>query len=79
MVRHAIQEQDQDREAERTKQEVEDHFGVHLICFAFRQLEKPKPRNAKEKHYSRRYQRVRDHRHGLCRLRLKSPPTGGAM
>jgi hypothetical protein len=50
MVRHAIQEKYQDREEERTKQEMEGYFCVHLIGFAFCELEKPDCGNAKEKH-----------------------------
>ena len=55
MVRQPIHEKHQDCEAERTKQEVEDYFGFHFICFASRRLKKPSRRNAKEKHYSCRY------------------------
>jgi hypothetical protein len=65
MVRHAIQEKDQDGEEERTKQEVEGHFCVHLVCVTYRRLEKPDCGNAKEKYYSCRDQRVRDRCHGF--------------
>jgi len=65
MVRHAIHEKYQDREEERTKQQVEGHLGVHLISFASRSPQKPNCGNAKEKHYCRRRQRVSDRCHGF--------------
>ena len=63
MVHQSTQHKYQDREADRTEQEVEDNFGVHLFCFVSRTLEKPSRRSAKETHYYRRYQRVSDRCH----------------
>jgi hypothetical protein len=65
MVRHPTQDKYQDREADRTEQEMEDHFGIHLACFVSCRLEKPSRRSAKEKQYYCRYQRVSDCCHGF--------------
>jgi hypothetical protein len=88
MVRHPVQKKYQDREEERTKQEMKGYFCVHLICFAFRRLEKPNCGNAKEKHYSCRYQRVSDRCHGfaiprsvhnIANVPVLSAPAGRAL
>jgi hypothetical protein len=65
MVRHPIQDKYQGREAERTEQKAEDHFGIHLVCTVSRRLEKPYRGSAKKKQYRCRYQRVSDRCHGL--------------
>jgi len=65
MVRHPVQDKYQDREADRAEQELEEHFGVHLICCVSGRLEKPSRCHAKAKHQRCRYQGVSD-RHGVA-------------
>jgi len=50
MIRQPIDEKYQKREEERAEQERKEYPGIHLTGFALRRLEKPKRRNAKDKH-----------------------------
>jgi len=65
MVDHSTQDKYQDREADRTEQEMEDHSGIHLARFVSRRLEKPGRKSAKEKRNCCRHQRISDRCHGF--------------
>jgi hypothetical protein len=78
MIRQPIDEKYQKREEERAEQEGKEYLAIRLMGLALRRLEKPKRRNAKNKHYCCHQKRSSDHCHGLSQSSIifRSLPTG---